>query len=124
MIDITGINLIEFAKKVYELSVPQGLGFLHFTSKPLTDEEAEQLVNVFKDDKTLALDMDYVKGRACKMHVRRENGKLTISDTWYDHTDRIYHQLLSHFNIVQESTNKEHGCACNCIDCQSLKGNL
>lgn len=120
MIDITGINLIEFAKKVYELSVPQGLGFLHFTPQPLADSEAKQLVDAFKDDKSLALDMDYTRGRACKMHVRRENGKLTISDTWYDHTDRIYQQLLDHFSL-QKSTNKEHGCACNCIDCQSKK---
>lgn len=120
MIDITEIDLIEFTKKVYELSVPQGMGFLHYTSKPLADSEAKQLVDVFKNDKRLALDMDYVKGRACKMHVRRENGKLTIPDTWYDHTDRIYQQLLDHFGI-QKSINKEHGCACNCIDCQSIR---
>ncbi len=116
MIDVTGIDLVEFAKKVYELSVPQGMGFLHFTPHPLTDEDARQCI----DDGRSALNMDYVHGRACKMHVTRENGKLTISDTWYDHTDRIHQQLLEHFNI-EISADEEHGCACNCIDCQHAR---
>lgn len=120
MIDVTGIDLVEFAKKVYELSVPQGMGILHFTPKPLTTDEAKQLVDAWKDDRINALSMDYVKGRACKMHVRQEDGKLTISDTWYDHTDRIYQQLLDHFNI-QKPAEEEHGCACNCIDCQHAR---
>jgi len=115
MIDITGIDLVEFAKKVYELSVPQGMGILHFTPEPITDEEAKMYI---QEEGRSALNMDYVKGRACKMHVTRENGKLTISDTWYDHTDRIYQQLLEHFNI-QITAEKEHGCACNCIDYQT-----
>ena len=121
MIDITDVNLVDFAKMVYELSSPQGLGFLHFTPNPLTDAEAEDLVATFKKDKICALYMDYVNGRACKMSVSRaEDGKLTIPDNWYDHTDRIYQQLLSHFNI-QRPEGKKHGCACACIDCQSTK---
>lgn len=114
MIDVTGINLVEFAKKIYELSVPQGSGFLHFTPKPLTNEEAKQYISMEGQN---ALDMDYVNGRACKMHVRRENNKLTTSDVWYDHTNLAYQQLLDHFDI-KKSNEKEHGCACNCTDCQ------
>lgn len=117
MIDITGINLIEFAKKVYELSVPQGLGHLHFTPMPLTNDEANQLIN---EKERIALDMDYVKGRACKMVVWRKNGKLTIHDSWYDHTDKTYDKLLSSFGI-ERSAQSEHGCACNCVDCQSAR---
>ena len=117
MIDITGIDLVEFAKKVYELSVPQGMGILHYTPEPLSDKVAKQLVRA---EGSSALSMDYVSGRACKMHVRRENGKLTISDTWYDHTDRIYTELLDSFGIKRQSDSK-HGCACNCIDCQSVR---
>jgi len=118
MIDITGVDLVEFAKKVYELSSPQGLGFLHYTTEPLNDEEAKQYIYADKDD--IILDMDYVKGRACKMHVRKEGNKWLIDDSWYDHTDRIYQQLLNHFNISKPNE-KEHGCACNCIDCQSAR---
>lgn len=114
MIDITGVDLVEFAKVVYELSVPQGLGFLHATSEPLTDDEAQSLIQAEGKN---ALDMDYVRGRACKMHVRREGDKLLITDDWYDHTNRIYDELLTRFNICREQTT-EHGCACNCMDCQ------
>jgi len=116
MIDITGINLVELAKKVYELSVPQGMGFLHYTKEPLTDEEAQALVRI--DDKFHPLAMDYVKGRACKMTVYKKNGRLEIRDSWYDHTDRAYDELLKTFGITR-GTQREHGCACNCIDCQS-----
>ena len=30
MIDVTGIDLVAFAKHCYDLSAPQGLGLLHF----------------------------------------------------------------------------------------------
>jgi len=116
MIEITGIDLVKFAQAVYELSQPQGMGILHYTPEPLTAEEAKQLM---RDDDRSPLGMDYVKGRACKMHIRRENGKLFISDTWYDHTDRVYDELLGRFGIKRPIAESEHGCACNCIDCQN-----
>lgn len=59
MIDITDVNMVEFVKKVYDLSRPQGMGMMHFTPVPLTDEEAKSLIN---DDGTV--NMDYVRGRA------------------------------------------------------------
>ena len=68
-IDITGIDLIKFVKEVYRLSIPAGLGRLHFKEGGLTDEEAEEILGVWKDDKQFALDMDYVRGRACKMTI-------------------------------------------------------
>ena len=114
MIDVTGVDLVEFAKKVYELSVPQGLGFLHFKPEPLTDEEAKGCI---RREGNIVLDMDYVNGRACKMVVRSENGKFVISDTWYDHTDKALAQLLQHFGIAIPPS-MQHGCACNCMDCQ------
>jgi len=118
MIDITGVDLVKFAQKVYELSVPQGMGFLHYTSEPLSEEEAKSLV---QDNDRSVLDMDYIRGRACKMHVRKENGKLLIGDSWYDHTERIYDELLNSFDIKRPVSIQEHGCACNCIDCQSSR---
>lgn len=96
MIDITGVNLADFAKKVYELSRPQGMGFLHYQPKPLTDDEANNLV---KEDGRWPLDMDYVNGRACKMTVFRDGDKLHIHDNWYDHSSEQLNELLSAFNI-------------------------
>ena len=116
-IEVTGIDLVKFTQKVYELSRPQGMGFLHFTPEPLVESEAKQLVQ--PDDARNLLDMDYVRGRACKMHVWKEGDKWFISDAWYDHTDRAYDELLSAFGIKRTQIDSEHGVACNCMDCQS-----
>lgn len=127
MIDITGVDLVKFAQKVYELSSPQGMGFLHYTPEPLSEEEAKQLVGhpVEHPDKlgmsdSVVLDMDYVRGRACKMTVWKEEGRLVINDNWYDHTDRILDMLLKEFGFSRK-IEQEHGCACGCIDCQSKR---
>ena len=119
MIDITGVDLVKFVKAVYDFSVPQGLGFLHATDEPLTDDEAKQYI--IDQEGRSAVSMDYVKGRACKMHVYREGNKLLLPDTWYDHTDRIYDELLSKFGFTRKQAEQEHGCSCNCMDCQSRR---
>ena len=62
MIDITGIDLKEFAKAVYAMSVPAGMGFMHFQAGPLPDEAAQKLVDHSVNDSRLALKMDYVGG--------------------------------------------------------------
>ena len=122
MIEITGIDLKKFAKKVYELSMPQGLGFLHYQSGDLSDEQAKNIVsggnNLFnRPTDRIALDMDYVSGRACKMIVFKEEGKLYIRKNWYDHTDTQLKMLLEHFNITTNEVIK-HGISCNCLDCR------
>jgi hypothetical protein len=115
MIDVTGIDLIRFVKKVYDLSFPQGLGFLHFQSGSLKDEEAK--VFIHEKDKYNIVDMDYVKGRSCKMNIFKQDNKWFIKDSWYDHTDKQLQELLLEFNIkIVEK--KEHNIACNCNDCK------
>jgi len=116
-IDVTSVNLVTLAKEAYKLSVLQGLGFLHFEEGGLTDEEAQGIVDSYKDDKMVALSMDYVKGRACKMHVHREKGKLHIRSPWYDHTDAQLKELLIAIQVELPKP-EAHGMACNCIDCQ------
>ena len=61
--------------------------------------------------------MDYVNGRACKMAVYIENGRLLINDSWYDHTDEQYKKLLNYFGISVK-IESEHGVACNCEECR------
>ncbi len=117
MIEVTGIDLRVFVKKVYDLSVPQGLGFLHYQKDSLTDGELEEVL-AHSNDNT-AIDMDYVKGRACKMVVFKENGKLFIPDRWYDHTTSQLKELLKDFSISTFS--KEHNIACNCKDCKAKR---
>lgn len=119
MIDITGIDLVKLAQKAYSLSVPQGLGFLPYTPEPLSEEEAKSLVR--ETSPWSPLDIDYIKGRSIKLCVRREeDGRLTLQDSWYDHTDEQYKELLSSLGIVAP-TQEEHNLSCNCISCQKRR---
>lgn len=90
MIDITGANLVEVAKAAYDLSVPQGMEFLHAIDGPMSNEHAASLIK----DGRLALQMDYVNGRACKLTVFRYEGKLLIRNNWFDHSEDDLIELL------------------------------
>ena len=121
MIEITGVDLKQFVKDVYDLSQPQGLGILHFTPEPLSDEDAASILSNWDKDGRFALCMDYVHGRACKMDVFREDGKLMIHDNWYDHTEDQLVTLLKRHNMdiaAQLYKKTNHGVACNCADCR------
>ena len=118
MIDVTKIDKVEFVKKVYELSRPQGLGMLHYTPSPLSDEEAKSLIQENGE-----IHMDYVKGRSCKFHSYNRGNKLYINDCWYDHTDEQFEELLSSVGLLKEMLKEqEHGCSCNCDDCRQKRG--
>jgi hypothetical protein len=121
MIDITGVDLVKFAQKAYELSMPQGLGFLRFTPDPLSEDDAKKIVECSCRPGRIKLNMDYVSGRACKMIVWEKNGRLIIDDSWYDHTDEQLIELLDEFGIVHTKLAK-HGCACNCVTCRANHG--
>lgn len=94
-IEVTGIPLEHLAKAAYSRSRPQGLGFMHFQEGDLTDEEIAKIIDRYKNHKHMAVSMDYVKGRSCKFHVRREGERLFIGNTWYDHSTSQLETLLS-----------------------------
>jgi hypothetical protein len=94
MIEVTGRDYRKMVQKAYEFSKPQGLGYLHYTSEPLSDDEADELIdetNVFA-----IVSLDYVKGRSCKFTIYRdaETGKAYIKNSWYDHSDHALQRLL------------------------------
>lgn len=71
-------------RAAYDLSRPQGLGFLQATQGPL-DEEALTNIKALGNSQ-YAASMDYVHGRAVKLTVRRDGDKLYIdADRWFDH---------------------------------------
>ena len=119
MIDVTNVNMVEFVKKAYELSRPQGMGMMHFKPGPLSDAAAQELI---QEDGTAS--MDYVLGRACKMHVHNRDGRLMINDSWFDHSDAQFDELLEHVGITPKagSAVSDHGPACNCDDCRIKHG--
>lgn len=119
MIDVTDVDLVDFAKDCYEISAPQGMGHLHYREGGLEDSEAAVLVRACEGHPAYALSMDYVFGRAVKMWVFRsehfENvdirlvdasgerrspvgdlveGRLLIRDYWLDHTPEQFAELL------------------------------
>lgn len=98
MIDITNVNMTKFIQAVYDLSEPVGMGFLHYTPAPLTEQEANDL---FIYDGNIALNMDYVRGRQCKMIVHRDGNKLGIRDTWPDHSGIQLVKLLTIVGIMK-----------------------
>lgn len=120
MIEITGCDLVKLTQKAYELSVPQGLGFLHYVEGGLSEDEAKSLI--FEDEPWGPLNLDYVKGRAVKLNVRSKDGKWFLDDSWYDHTDDQYKELLQSIGIDYD-IKPEHNCSCNCTECQIKRGN-
>lgn len=119
MIDITNVDMVKFVQKVYALSRPQGMGMMHFQPGDLSEEDAKSLI---QEDGTVS--MDYIRGRACKMHTSIKDGVIVIGDKWYDHTDAQLAELLGHIGLVSTSGTlpDEHGVACNCDDCRVKKG--
>jgi len=119
MIDITGVDMVKFVQKVYELSQPRGMGMIQYQPGGLTAEEAKAFI---QKDGTFSL--DYVNGRQCKIATRLKEGKLVINDTWRDHTDAQFSQLLKHVGIDTATGTKreEHGGYCACGDCREKQG--
>lgn len=102
-IDILNVDLLQFVKEVYALSHPQGMGHFHFQLGPLADEEAKAIINS-REGNGIAVSMDYVRGRACKMTVwRAADGTLSIRDEWYDHTATDLAELLRRCGIWVEA---------------------
>lgn len=100
MIKITGVDLVKFVQKAYELSQPQGIGFLHAEPGGLSEDDAKAIISREKPGDRIAASMDYVKGRACKMVVFREGDDLFIRPQWYDHSVLRLKELLSEFGIA------------------------
>lgn len=97
--DITGVDLVELVREVYNLSSPQGLGFIHFTPDPLSKDEAAEYVTEGLGLPSVRVSLDYVKGRSCKFVVWEKNGKLFCRDDWFDHRPSQLLTLFQKLNI-------------------------
>lgn len=62
-IDITGIDKVKLLQALYNRAKPLGLGFLHFTPQPLTNEEALKLIVEYRGN------FDYLNGRVMKVNL-------------------------------------------------------
>lgn len=115
------IDQVKFLQKAYELSKPQGMGFLHFEPGELPDAEAAQWVKRCSDARGVSY--DYVNGRSLKLHIEiDENGESSMHDSWYDHTDRQLKELMASVGVAPKQEDEKHGVACNCNDCRKQRG--
>ena len=92
MIDVTNLDIHKLIAGAYNLSIPVGMGMLHYEEGCLSEEEIASLI--ITNDEVLAVSMDYVKGRACKFNIFKKEGKLLINDDWFDHSPEQLEQLL------------------------------
>lgn len=87
-------DVVTLVKKVYDLSIPVGLGMLHYRDGGLSDGEVNSII---KSDTEYMVRMDYVNGRQCKFNLfyNEETGDVYTHKEWYDHTDSQFKELLS-----------------------------
>jgi hypothetical protein len=105
MINVTHCDLKKIIQEAYALSVPQGMGFMHFKPGPLSDEEVAGILSRYESHERIAVDMDYIKGRAVKMIVFKKDGGLYIHDNWYDHLADEYDDFLDRIGATREAPN-------------------
>lgn len=89
-IDVTHCDLATLVRAAYDLSVPQGMGFLHAQPGSLSDAEVASILS-----NPRGLVMDYVKGRAIKLTVYQDDGRKYFYGPWYDHTEAQLDELLT-----------------------------
>lgn len=123
-VDITGVMLPEFVKEVYNKSGAQGLGVLHYTPKGLSNDEVNEILDAPSFGSAI-LSMDYIKGRACKMTVFKEEDSMYINYPWFDHTHEDFVALLKAvwpegkpFPVLEHDP---HGVSCNCVECRNKR---
>ena len=85
-------------RAAYDLSAPQGLGFLHARTGGLDDESVEKIKGSGYGQTVAA--MDYVHGRSVKLAVRRDGDVYYIpADRWYDHSLEKLRELARRADI-------------------------
>ena len=118
VIEVTNIDPAALVRAVYSLSIPRGMGFLHFVpNNELSDDEVASHI---RRDGTIH--MDYVYGRGCKFHTWARDGKLFMDTPWYDHTDADLKKLCQMCGIALPSATPEtHNDACACPECEKAR---
>ena len=66
-VSIRGLSKAAVLAALYNASHPQGLGFLHYDEKPMTEAEAAQTI------KERGLSFDYLMGRVMKVDISKDS---------------------------------------------------
>ena len=106
MLKLPKVPLERIVNAVYKLSVPMGLGQLHYKPGELSVNEQQMVVlsntnlsqGVDWDGMRLVMYLDYVKGRCCKFRLYEADGEYYIYNKWPDHTSAQITALLEDLN--------------------------
>lgn len=71
--DIKGLKKSAVLAALYNASKPQGMGFMHYDPKLMTEAEAEKLLS-------MGTDFDYLKGRVMKINLSKDE----VDTRWYN----------------------------------------
>lgn len=66
MIDLTGLSKAAVLAALYNNSRPQGMGILHYDPRPMTEGEAQELLDGGQTS------FDYLKGRVMKIDLGKD----------------------------------------------------
>lgn len=121
-INVSLSDLPALIRNVYDLSIPVGMGFLHYQEGPIPEGTLTALLNeatlrirrckemeakhpdYFKTYGSAVVGMDYLHGRCCKFDVfYGKDGQLYINNQWYDHADWQFDELLTRCQIKREA---------------------
>jgi len=105
MIEITGVDLKRFAKKVFQLSEPTARAS---SADPMSDTTMGLVLKTagVRNWRKYVLDMHIVQGRACNMTVfENDQGRWFIQDFWHGHTKEQLRELLEHCGITPPDGN-------------------
>lgn len=69
-VSIKGVDKVKLVEALYERARPQGMGWLHATSEPLTRELLEDMAK--------APWLDYVRGRVMKLSVAGDTMRVDL----------------------------------------------
>lgn len=86
-------DLRELVARAFDLSRPQGMGFLHHRAGGATKEEIDACVH--GTEARIVASADYLRGRSMKLTVFRDGDGLYVNDRWYDHDDGAWTELLA-----------------------------
>lgn len=105
-IEFTGHEPYLILQKAYELSSPQGMGFMHARAGGLSDDEAKAIVagaTRGSPPHNASISFDYVHGRAMKLWMDVREGRLFLPRSWYDHSEEAMRALCESFSIDYDS---------------------
>jgi hypothetical protein len=99
MIDIKDMKKSEVLAKLYNASKPQGLGFLHYIPKPMTNKEAQVYIDSGMDY------FDYLNGRVMKVNISGDK----LDPRLYDR-DNGTGAAARALGVTSTSNNEEKKC--------------